>query len=37
MKELNLEEKAKAYDKVLKEVKDFFEGRTKMYSDVLRH
>lgn len=34
MKELNLEEKAKAYDKVLKEVKDFFEGRTKMYSDV---
>lgn len=30
------EEKAKAYDKVLKKVKDFFEGRTKMYSDVIQ-
>ena len=28
------EEKAKAYDKVSKEVKDFFEGRQKMYSNV---
>lgn len=28
------EEKAKAYDRVSKEVKDFFEGRQKMYSDV---
>ena len=34
MKELSIEEKAKAYDKVSKEVKDFFEGRQKMYSDV---
>ena len=34
MKELSIEEKAKAYDKVLKNVKDFFEGRTEMYSDV---
>ena len=34
MKKLSIEEKARAYDKVLKEVKDFFEGRTKMYSDV---
>ena len=28
------EEKARAYDKVSKEVKDFFEGKQKMYSDV---
>lgn len=28
------EEKAKAYDRVSKEVKDFFEGRQKMYNDV---
>ena len=28
------EEKAKAYDRVSKEVKDFFEGRHIMYSDV---
>lgn len=34
MKELTTEQKAKAYDKVSKEVKDFFEGRHKMYSDV---
>ena len=34
MKELSIEEKAKAYDRVSKEVKDFFEGRQKMYSDV---
>ena len=34
MKELSTEEKAKAYDRVSKEVKDFFEGRQKMYSDV---
>ena len=30
------EEKAKAYDRVSKEVKDFFEGRQKMYSDVIK-
>ena len=30
------EEKARAYDKVSKEVKDFFEGRQKMYSDVIK-
>ena len=29
-----IEEKARAYDRVSKEVKDFFEGRQKMYSDV---
>ena len=34
MKELSIEEKAKAYDRVSKEVKDFFEGRQKMYSDI---
>ena len=34
MKELTIEEKAEAYDKVSKEVKDFFEGRQKMFSDV---
>jgi hypothetical protein len=34
MKELSIEEKARAYDRVSKEVKDFFEGRQKMYSDV---
>jgi len=28
------EEKAKRYDKISKEVKDFFEGKQKMYSDV---
>ena len=33
-KELTIKEKAKAYDRVSKEVKDFFEGRQKMYSDV---
>ena len=31
---MTLEEKARAYDKVSKEVKDFFEGKQKMYSDV---
>jgi len=34
MKKLTIEEKAKAYDKVSKEVKDFFEGKQKMYSNV---
>lgn len=34
MKELSIEEKAERYDKVSKEVKDFFEGRQKMPSDV---
>jgi hypothetical protein len=34
MKELSKEEKAKAYDRVSKEVKDFFEGKQKMYNDV---
>ena len=34
MKELSIEEKAEAYDKVSKEVKDFFEGKQKMNSDV---
>lgn len=34
MKELSIKEKAKAYDRVSKEVKDFFEGKQKMYSDV---
>ena len=31
---MTTEEKAKLYDKVSKEVKDFFEGKQKMYSDV---
>ena len=30
------EQKARAYDKVSKEVKDFFEGRQKMFSDVIK-
>lgn len=34
MKELSMEEKANAYDKVAKEVKNFFEGNQKMPSDV---
>ena len=34
MKELSIKEKAKAYDRVSKEVKDFFEGKQKMYNDV---
>lgn len=34
MKELSIEEKAKAYDKALKEVKDIFECRTKVYNDL---
>ncbi len=32
--QLSIQEKAKRYDEVSKEVKDFFEGRQKMYSDV---
>jgi hypothetical protein len=36
MKELSIEEKAKRYDEVAKEVKDFFEGKQKMYSDVTK-
>ena len=34
MKELSLLEKADAYDRVVKEVKDFFDGKTKMPFDV---
>lgn len=34
MKELSLIEKADAYDRVSKEVRDFFEGKTKMPFDV---
>lgn len=34
MKELSIEEKAKRYDEMSKEVKDFFDGKQKMYSDV---
>ncbi len=34
MKELTKEDKARRYDEVSKEVKDFFEGRRKMQSDV---
>jgi hypothetical protein len=33
---MTTEEKAKAYDKVSKEVKDFFEGKQKMYNDVIQ-
>lgn len=29
-----IEEKAKAYDEAVKKVKDYYEGKTKMYSDV---
>lgn len=36
MKELSIEEKVEAYDKVSKEVKDFFEGKRKMCSDVTK-
>jgi hypothetical protein len=36
MKELSIEEKAKRYDQVAKEVKDFFEGKQKMCSDVTK-
>lgn len=36
MKELNKEDKARRYDEISKEVKDFFEGRHKMSSDVTR-
>ena len=34
MEKLNLLEKADAYDRVVKEVKDFFDGKTKMPFDV---
>lgn len=34
MKELSIEEKAKAYDKVIQEAKDLFVGRKKMYNDI---
>lgn len=34
MKELSIEDKAKRYEKLSKEVKDFFDGKQKMYSDV---
>jgi len=34
MKELTKEDKARRYDELSKEVKDFFEGRCKMCSDV---
>lgn len=36
MKELSNEEKVKRYDEVAKEVKDFFEGKQKMCSDVTK-
>ena len=36
MKKLSIEEKVEAYDKVSKEVKDFFEGKRKMCSDVTK-
>lgn len=36
MKELSIEEKVEAYDKVSKEVKDFFEGKRKMCSNVTK-
>jgi hypothetical protein len=34
MKELSIEEKARAYDEVTKKVNDYYEGKTKIYSDV---
>lgn len=34
MKELSIEQKAERYDEISKEVKDFFDGKQKMYSDV---
>lgn len=34
MKELSLLEKADAYDRVSKEVRDFFEGKQKLPSDI---
>lgn len=34
MKKLSLLEKADAYDRVAKEVKDFFDGKQKLPSDV---
>lgn len=34
MKELTIEQKAERYDEISKEVKDFFDGKQKMYSDV---
>ena len=34
MKELSIEEKAKRYDEVIKKVNDYYEGKTKLYSDV---
>ena len=37
MKELSIEEKAKAYDRVSKEVKDFFEGRQKCLVTLVKH
>ena len=34
MKELSIAEKAKRYDKAIKKVNDYHEGKTKLYSDV---
>lgn len=34
MKELSIKQKAERYDEISKEVKDFFDGKQKMYSDV---
>ena len=36
MSELSVEQKANRYDKILKEVKDFFEGKQKMQNDVTK-
>ena len=36
MNELSVEQKANRYDKILKEVKDFFEGKQKMQNDVTK-
>lgn len=34
MKELSIEQKAQRYDEMSKDVKDFFDGKLMMYSDV---
>ena len=34
MKELTIEQKAQRYDEISKEVKDYFDGKLMMYSDV---
>jgi hypothetical protein len=36
MSELSVEQKANRYDKILKEVKDFFEGKQKMQNDITK-